>query len=283
MHKNFNIKEIKTNFFYKVVKYKSPIKGKKVCILAGIHGDEIPSIIAVEEILKEKSLYLLRGEIYFIIVNKKAIINNTRFIEKDLNRCFIDKDNTNSHEEQIAKELKKILDKCDISLDLHSTRKKSIPFIICEPNAYATIKNFPIDIVCSGFDSHQPGATDTYMNQNGKIGICVESGYMRDKSSIPLAKDIIFIFLNELNMIEYKINHYTKKDYYTVTYMYKNKDDFKLIKKFENFERLKKGDPIGFDGKKKIVADDNNFIIFAQDRNKKNKDNEAFLLGYNIS
>lgn len=269
---------VKTNVFYKMVKYISPFKGKKVCILAGIHGNEIPGILAVENILKQNDFFVKNGEVCFIIVNKKAINANKRYIEEDLNRCFFENQKSDSYESLIARELKKILNNYDICLDLHSTREESIPFIVCEKNAYQLIKNFPIKIVCSGFDEHQPGATDTYMNQNGKIGICVESGYMKDKNSVFLVRDIIFTFLNNVNMIDY-ISQNKEKVFYKVTKMYRNKSDFTLTRKFENFEWLTEGEIIGYDGKQEIFTKKKCFIVFAQNRMEEDTENEAFLLG----
>lgn len=262
-----------------MVKYTSPNKGKKVCILAGIHGNELPGILAIEDILKENEFTPLCGEVCFIIVNKEAINKNLRYIEQDLNRCFIENKINNSYEGKLAQYLKNVLLEYDISLDLHSTKTKSSPFIICEKNAFSLVENFPIKIISSGFDSKQPGATDTYMNQNGKIGICVESGYMKDKDSIFLVKEIIFTFLKELNMLKYYNNKKCTKEYYQVKFMYKNKNEFKLTRKFENFEWLEQGTVIGTDGNQKIQTKHKSIIIFAQDRNKLDKDNEAFLLG----
>lgn len=267
-----------------IFKISSKKQGPKICILGGVHGDEICGVEAIQSILNNSSFKLKKGEITLIYANRKAINSNVRFVEENLNRCFLEnKPKTNSYEENLANDLKEILNECDICLDIHASfSKESQPFIICEKNAFEYIKYFPITKVCSGFDKYESGGTDYYMNLIKKIGICIECGYLADKNSKKIAINSIFSLLKTLDMIENFELIETKKEYLKLNDLYYAKSKFSLVKEFKDFEKLKKGELIGIDGNSQIKAKNDGFIIFARNRKLEDKDKEAFLYGKTI-
>jgi len=280
-----NILEEKNMF-----EFDSGKSGDKVCILAGVHGNEIGGIEALKLIIKKIEdgiIKLKKGKIIFVFANPKAIEKNVRFVEENLNRCFLEnKLKTDFYEEKLLYDLKNILESCDICLDLHSSFiKNSKPFIICEKNAFDLVQNFPMEIICSGFDLIQPGGTDYYMNRIGKIGICVECGFLKDEESIGLAKDSLLSLLISLDMVKNDfVNGRGKiheKKYYQVDSLYFAQDEFKLSKNFQDFDNISKNQTIGFDANKKIKSDFDGFILFARSVSNDSLDREAFLLGKN--
>lgn len=267
--------------YEKIVQIKGKAEGPKSMILTGVHGNETPGIEMFKEILP--NLEIERGVLLIGYGNPRAIEANKRYTQANLNRMFMDdnsllKEDKDSYEYARAQFLKPYLDKADALLDIHATSiPESRSFAICEPNAKDLVKFLPIDLVVSGFDEVEPGATDYYMNKNGKIGICLESGYLGDPKSIQVAKESLFAFLkacghltNDLSPQEQShIRMYQK--YFTKT------DNFTLSKQFSNFEMIEKGQLIGIDGKEKIKAPKESLIVFAHDCNKVGS--EAFLLG----
>ena len=160
--------------------------------------------------------------------------------------------------------------------------KKSEPFIICEKNGYKIIKSFSskFNKIVSGLELVQPGGVDGYMNSIGKIGICIECGYHKDPESVSLAKETILRFLqktgNIKNRISKKFNY--KRIYIKITDQFITKSDaFILSKSFPNFEKIKKGDIVGVDGKIKIKSKEDGLILFAHNRRRIGE--EAFYLG----
>jgi len=73
----------------KVICKKGGKTGKTTLILAGVHGNEKCGIIAFDKIIK--NIKIESGKVYFIYSNLKAIKQNKRYIEKNLNRCFFKK------------------------------------------------------------------------------------------------------------------------------------------------------------------------------------------------
>jgi aspartoacylase len=104
---------------------------RRVVIVGGTHGNELTGIYLVKKfqqyphLLQRKSL-----ECVTLLANPKAIAANQRYIDRDLNRCFADKDLADpaltSYEDRRAKEIAaqlgpKSQPKADVIIDLHST------------------------------------------------------------------------------------------------------------------------------------------------------------------
>lgn len=261
--------------FEEIIQVTGNTSGPTSIILAGVHGDEKCGVEALQNIIP--NLEIESGMVFFAYGNPLAIAKNVRYTESNLNRMF-SVNAQSSYEYQRAQFLKTYLDKADVLLDLHAS---SIPgskvFAICEPNAAGIVDYLPTDLVVIGFDAIEPGATDGYMNNNGKIGICLECGYYKDPKSTNLAEQAIFNFLKARGHITGDVRSVKQsyvrmfKKYYATT------DNFKLAKSFENFEVVESGQLIGTDGQIEITADNRCLILFANDGRYVGE--EVFLLG----
>lgn len=100
----------------------SPVVGVVACV----HGNEI---IGYEIIERLKDVSPDKGTIDLVVANEEAMVQDTRFIETDLNRSFPG-DEYGSHEERLAVQLIKELSGCDYVIDLHSTTGKTDSFVI---------------------------------------------------------------------------------------------------------------------------------------------------------
>lgn len=259
--------------------------GPKSVILAGVHGNETCGIEAIKKLLTD--LRIDSGEVIFAFGNPQAIEQGTRFTEENLNRMFLPRQlltvaQTLSYEFRRAEELKEIFKGSEVLLDIHaSNNPSSQPFIICEENAKDIYKYLPIKTVVHGFDIVEPGGTDYYMNSIGKIGICIECGYIKDDESVKIAINSILSFLRARGHILNGDNVEIKKELIEMYYLYKTKTNrFTLSKPFADFENVMKDQMIGIDGMEKIFAPEDSIILFAKDLSIKNS--EAFLLGRNM-
>jgi succinylglutamate desuccinylase len=263
----------------KIIKISGQEKGNISFVMAGLHGNERCGVVALKEVISK--IKIEKGVVFFALGNPKALEKNVRYTETDLNRMFREPKNIvekESYEYQRAQVLKKYLKKSDALLDIHaSSVPKSRPFIICEENAKEIIKNIPVKTVVSGFDEVEPGGSDYYMNRIGKIGICVECGYIKSKKSVEVAKESIISFLKNRNHIKGKLST-KKQEHFLIYEKYMTKTEkFVLVKPFENFESVLKGQVIGVDGKEEVKAKKDGFVLFAHNANKKGS--EALLLG----
>ena len=104
---------------------------RRVAIVGGTHGNELTGVYLVKKFEQYPALIQRSSfETITLLANPKAIEANRRYIERDLNRCFISEDLANptltSYEDHRAKEIAaqfgpKEHPKVDVIIDLHST------------------------------------------------------------------------------------------------------------------------------------------------------------------
>lgn len=100
-------------------------------ITGAIHGDEPCGTIAIQKFIgqiEQWSVYIASWTVTLIpICNPKAYKQNTRYIEKNLNRIFTKHKNPDSYEQALANELTSYVDRCDVILDIHSAHTAGPP------------------------------------------------------------------------------------------------------------------------------------------------------------
>lgn len=256
-----------------ITKFVGRKLGPTSVVMVGVHGNEFPGIVAMRKVLE--TVTVERGTVYFIVANPAAVKVRTRKIGFNLNRLFkeeglLSHDQKQSPEGYRVKYLKQYLNKAVVLLDVHSSETKgSPPFVICEPNGFEIAKHLPFDMVVSGFDQVIPGGTDEYMNRKGRIGICVECGYLGDPATISLSQraieDFLVIMGHTLPSDE-KPDRRTNQRRIRLTSIYHNKSaPFKLQKPWADFEKVRKGEMIGVDGEKPVLAEEDFLILFPDD------------------
>jgi succinylglutamate desuccinylase len=187
---------------------------KKIAIVGCLHGDELIGKYVLDELTKSNNL-----NIRFFLGNEKAIKQNKRFIETDLNRCFPGKKDGN-HEEKLAHNLTKKLCKYDLVIDIHSTTAKTDPFIIITKQNKKIIdfvKKIPIKNTVFMRNSIASGKA---LIDHVQCGISLE--FNKDFDPIQVKNTIID----------------------TINNIYKNKEQTKFSKQesFEVYDIIKKSD-----------------------------------------
>ncbi|HMB66313.1 MAG TPA: succinylglutamate desuccinylase/aspartoacylase family protein [Patescibacteria group bacterium] len=263
-----------------VTKKKGGKPGKKLAVFAGVHGDERAGVFALEKLIK--NIEPEAGEVYFVYANPEAIERDVRYTEKNLNRCFLKEAGVENYEERRAKELMPILDECDALLDLHaSNNKEATPFIICGEDCRDIVGIFDFDIVSFDWDDIEPGATDGYMYNQGKPGICLECGSLhQSEENADLAYVSALRFLEYFGAVKNEAGEYNKRPQRSVQVVRavkKKTEDFGFVKDFADFKKLTPGEVFAWDGEEKYVAGEDECIIFP-DSDQKIGD-EVFVLG----
>jgi succinylglutamate desuccinylase len=247
-----------------VIELDSGKTGPSLAIFAGVHGNELAGVYALQELLP--TLKPTRGKLYIAFANPDAIQANVRMLNKNLNRCFMSDNKGDLPEDQRARELMVVLDKCDALLDLHMFYDdEGEPFVICEENAIDIASKFDVDIISTNWSATEPGATDGYMFTQGKIGICVECGPIsKSRQYTDFAIRIIYQFLQYFDMSpeEVVFSKTPKRMIVADKSVYKSSNQFKLKGGYKNFDRLTSGEIIARDGTKKYVAHKDECIIF---------------------
>lgn len=187
---------------FKSYTFSAPAPGRRVLILGAVHGNEIAGTLAQERIIrqiKQGELRLKSGSVTFIpTVNEAARQRDVRFIDANLNRIVRYHPQPYSNEEKIANSLIRMLDSCDIMLDLHSTHcEGDVEFAFIDHPTAANLELLsliPVKTALAGWPQIYAGnpdisnfSTEEYAYTHGKTGITVECGYHKSPQAIEVA------------------------------------------------------------------------------------------------
>lgn len=265
-----------------IIEIKGTLPGPTVALFAGVHGNEMAGVLALESILP--ALKITKGKLFIAFANPPAIKAGVRMVNKNLNRCFYEGNSGTSPEDIRARELMAVLDQCDALLDLHMFYDvDGKPFVICEDNALEIAKTFDVGIISTNWTEVEPGATDGYMYQNGKIGICVECGPIsKAEEHKEVALKTIKQFLQYFKMTDTFIepSFTPKRVIKAESIVYKSDETFKLKLGFKNFQKLQEGTVISTSDTEYRVTKKGQCIIFPHYNAAVGE--EAYILGSEV-
>ncbi len=244
-----------------------------------MHGNETAGIEVVRMLLNEfeDGRRLASGTLTLALGNTRAIEINERWIDgKDLNRQFSDAHLIDridqSWEEERAVVLAALMREADTTLDIHSTNKPSSPFICSRVDEkHARVYQwFPIMHVIEDptyVFGDGPVTTDEYADRVGKMGMCIESGWIADEGRVIETKNSIEAVLSDLGLSDrptppepvHVINTYR---FYTTIKLDERGFRFSEGKGVSSFEPLKAGEILGYHGDEPVRLDCDAFVIF---------------------
>ena len=108
----------------KSYQYKGANSGPHLLLTGAVHGNEVAGPIALNKLmtlLDKGGIQIKRGTVTIIpVCNPRALDQDVRFTEDNLNRLIRKNDSPNSYEDMLAQELIPYIDACDYMLDVHS-------------------------------------------------------------------------------------------------------------------------------------------------------------------
>jgi predicted deacylase len=271
--------------------FSGELPGPVIVIFVGIHGNEPAGIEAVKKIknkLKGKN-NKVRGAVYAITGNIKALNLGIRFVDTDLNRLwesFYSKSKKNGKErykrtaefgeiEEIENSIKFILEKHSetteefIFTDIHTTSANSCSFILFNDTLTnrALARKFPAPQIL-GIEEYIKGTLLSYINNLGYTAIGFEAGEHWAGESIQRSESFIWLVLyycGFLDLTEGEIDKFEKSlktepkvpgNYFEIVYHHHvdNPGDFKMKSGFENFDMIKKDQPLAIEKGEVIKA-----------------------------
>ncbi|MCL6293470.1 succinylglutamate desuccinylase/aspartoacylase family protein [Jejuia spongiicola] len=265
-------------------KTEGKTKGATVVFFAGMHGNEKAGVTALQHAFKHIKKKQVKGNIYGLLGNIKALNLNQRYIDEDLNRLWVPSkietilNNSNySNEEQEAIELYYVLQTIlkkhkgpFYFIDFHTTSSVSLPFITINDALINRkfSKLFPVPIVL-GIEEFLEGPLLSYINQLGYVSLGFEAGQHDLKTSITNCIAFTFLTLNFTGIMEKEhVLNFEKhfevlkneaeqiKNVFEVIYQYKihPNEKFKMINGFKSFQPIKKGTPIATSNNIEILS-----------------------------
>jgi succinylglutamate desuccinylase len=280
---------------------KGPVHGLHIVVLGGVHGDEKTGIEVVKNL---QSLFasgedkVVQGTLTLILGNEEAIRMNQRATtpEHNLNRMFtwkhLDGPVLGFYESRRAKELALFLNSADISIDIHSTSVPSRPFLPCAftPRHERVYRWFDADLVLTDPDyilGGEQSTTDEYVDSCGGTGICFETGFAGDTGRMPVVLESVSNILADQGIISGSRSLTPPEPSYKVYRMIRKilltDEGFSYAGTFpEPFQEVKKGEIIGYHGKRPEIAEEDGVIAFPKAPDQWHQGHDIFFLAHRI-
>ncbi len=269
-------------------------EGPVVVVFAAIHGNELAGLHAGRRLAERLSTQreALKGSIYIVSGNRKAIREGVRFIDRDLNRLWNEvsrnaspKTEPVSQEWEEAEEILATINQVlethsqadDISfIDLHTTSVESCAFILFNDTLEnrTSAAHFPAPQIL-GIEETIHGTLMSYINDLGYSAIGFEAGRHEDTDSIERTEAFLYLYLHYRGF-------YTLKDseiethrrvmrsaskiperYYEITYRHYVEDatEFSMKKGYLNFDKIRKGEKLASYKGEPVYAPKNGLIF----------------------
>lgn len=236
----------------------SNLKIRKIAIVGCLHGDEVIGKKVIDELKKIK---LKNGSLNFFIGNPPAVKKCIRWIDKDLNRSFPGTKDA-KHEEGIAYKLNKVLKPYDLVIDIHATSSSFDKLAIVtkwDQKTKELLRLVPIEKVAF-IDKKVFGGKE--MITHTKMGLAIEFGPNKSGKNYKKALKALKTLLINLEFIGGKKEFFGKKNVFIVSGIYEIGTKFKQNPKLKDFEQIKKGQLIGWEGKKELVSKKDFYPLF---------------------
>jgi hypothetical protein len=267
-------------------KLKGAKPGPTILFFAGIHGNEPAGLVAMKKVFEDLSTKEdnLRGTIYGIVGNLKALSQGKRFLDIDLNRLWT-KSNIKmvANKKILLEEEKELLELLDLLkniiqtekgpfyfIDYHTTSSKTLPFITINDSMINRkfALQFPVPVVL-GIEEFLEGPLLSYINQLGYVAIGFESGQHQDPEAV--SNSVAFTYmtlvsarsLGKLDVEKYS-SHVkqleksaaTVRDIFEVVHLHRiiGMDVFKMLPGFESFQKINKGTHLATNNAQPVYA-----------------------------
>lgn len=168
----------------------------RATIVGAIHGDEPCGPEAIERFVSDPPE--LRGSVICIIANEEALVEDTRYIDADLNRSFPGNPASELHEVELAHRLSETTRDVPL-LSLHSTHSTDEPFVLFDgrdASAVDIARRLPTDYLIDG----QAFSDGRYTEEATVID--VECGRQGHPNTADTAYEFIHSFLTVLDILD---------------------------------------------------------------------------------
>jgi succinylglutamate desuccinylase len=294
-------------------KFVGDDNGPSLVVFGSIHGNEHSGALAMERMIQKlKSVENhLKGRVYLIAGNTRALQKNVRFVDADLNRHWTTENikrnspgshiSTNRIEDKEQKELLEIVDEIVstareevYALDLHSTSAESAPFAMIGD----TLRNrrfarkFPA-IILLGIEEQLDSTILEYVNNLGAVTLGFEAGQHTTKAAVDNQEALIWLALLNSGILEEGQISRAKYEGILTDAMgtqriieirhrhgIKPSDEFRMELGFENFQPVRKGEILASDLHGLVKAVETGLVLMPL---YQSQGDDGFFLGREIS
>ena len=263
--------------------------GATLIVVGSVHGNEPGGAIALQKIARKLENFSgdLRGRVYFLAGNTRALRRGVRFINSDLNRHWT-AENLSKSEPEYAEDLEmrellagfeKILSSAKdevFALDLHSTSAEGLPFATVGD----TLRNrrfaqkFPVTILL-GIEEQLDGTMLEYLNNLGAVTFGFEGGQHDSSQTARNHESLVWLALCYSGILKKEDVPDFEKHRENLSFAsgrkrilevrhreaIKPEDEFEMNPGFENFDLVKHGQILAKNKRGEIKAEESGLIL----------------------
>ncbi|HTH50861.1 MAG TPA: succinylglutamate desuccinylase/aspartoacylase family protein [Pyrinomonadaceae bacterium] len=187
--------------------------GPTLIVVGGLHGNEPAGVEAIRRVRPEIDALRdkLRGRVYFVAGNTRALTTGQRFVDMDLNRAWTRENLANLATPQLCRksegveltELESLFDSILVTarnevyvLDLHSTSAEGVPFATVGDTLRNRhyVQDFPVRMIL-GIEEQLRGTMLEYLNNAGCVTLGFEGGSHTSPETVENHAAMIWIAL----------------------------------------------------------------------------------------
>lgn len=269
--------------------------GATLIVFGSVHGNEAAGALALQKIAKVLPEFKakLRGRVYFLAGNTRAIEKGVRFIDSDLNRHWTPENIKNNRADSPMKtkraedleqtELLTILEdilrtaRAEVyALDLHSTSAEGVPFATVGDTLRnrAFAQKFPVTILL-GIEEQLDGTILEYLNNRGAVTLGYEGGQHYAEKTLKTHEALGWLALVHSGILAKEdLPDFEKHEKFLkeitgrpriVEVRYRHAitetDEFKMEPGFENFQRVRHGELLAIQKSGAVYANETGLIL----------------------
>jgi predicted deacylase len=270
-------------------------QGATLIVFGSVHGNEAAGALGLQKIaarLPEFSAKL-RGRVFFLAGNTRAIAGGVRFIDSDLNRHWTPENiKHNNPASQITTKRAEDLEQTELltilenilktargevyALDLHSTSADGVPFATVGD----TLRNrdfaqkFPVTILL-GIEEQLDGTILEYLNNRGAVTLGYEGGQHYAEKTVRVHESLVWLALVHAGILRREdLPDFEKHEEFLkaatgkpriVEIRYRHAigeaDEFKMELGFENFQPVRRGELLAMQNSGAVYAGESGLIL----------------------
>ena len=275
--------------------FNADASGATLVVFGSVHGNEAAGALALQKIAKILPEFTpkLRGRVYFLAGNTRAIVKGVRFIDSDLNRHWTAENVKNNRpdspiktkraEDREQTELLTILENIlktargeVYALDLHSTSAEGVPFATVGDTMRnrAFAQKFPVTILL-GIEEQLDGTILEYLNNAGAVTLGYEGGQHYAEKTVKTHEALVWLalahsgILSKEDFAEFEKHARFLKETTgrprVVEIRYRHAiteaDEFKMELGFDNFQPVRRGELLATQKSGAVYAHENGLIL----------------------
>lgn len=286
--------------------------GPTLIVVGGIHGNERAGVMALSSLSDEVARMdgKLKGRVYFLAGNTRALAMGKRFVDVDLNRSWKTKAMSgdeayeffNSSEGMELAELDQLLDSILITamdevfvVDLHSTSSDGMPFATVGD----TLRNrdfaqkFPVPILL-GIEEELEGTLLEYLNNAGTVTLGFEGGQHLSPQSVENHRALVWLALANSGILDKRdvpdidasqsrlLDKTAAGAVFEIVHRHPVRpgDEFEMNPGFNNFDPIERGQLLARDKRGSVTAPRSGQILMPL---YQKLGEDGFFIGHRIS